>query len=48
MSHSDSMINIHLGFLGNDAYEERKNYLDNCFSSRCAGFGINFKINFIE
>ena len=42
------MINIRFGFLGNDDYEKRKNYFDSCFSERCAGFGINFKINFTQ
>lgn len=43
---TDKTIKIHFGFLGNDNYERRKIYLDNCFSNRCASFGINFRINF--
>jgi hypothetical protein len=43
--YSDSVLKINLGFLGDKDYEQRKNYLDNCFAYQCTSFGINFKIN---
>ena len=41
----DSSLKINLGFIGDRDYEQRKNYLDNCFAYHCTSFGINFKIN---
>lgn len=44
--HHNKLFNIHFGFIGNDNYDKRKLYLDNCFANNCTSFGINFKVNF--